>query len=55
LQVEPEAALKSANRKFRRRFRYIEEGLKARNRTLDAAPLEEMEELWQEAKNSDKL
>jgi MazG family protein len=55
LQVEPEAALKSANRKFRRRFRYIEEGLRARNRTLDAAPLEEMEELWQEAKNSDKL
>jgi MazG family protein len=55
LQVEPEAALKSANRKFRRRFRYIEEGLKARNRTLDAATLEEMEALWQEAKNSDKL
>ncbi len=50
LQVEPEAALKSTNRKFRRRFRYIEEGLKARNRTFDATTLEEMEELWQEAK-----
>ncbi|HEX8922552.1 MAG TPA: nucleoside triphosphate pyrophosphohydrolase [Pyrinomonadaceae bacterium] len=55
LQVEPEAALKSTNRKFRRRFRYIENGLKARNRTPDAATLEEMEALWQEAKNSDKL
>jgi MazG family protein len=54
LQVEPEAALKSTNRKFRRRFRYIEEGLKARNRTLDAATLDEMEELWQEAKRSDE-
>jgi MazG family protein len=55
LQVEPEAALKSTSRKFRRRFRYIEESLQARGRTLDAATLEEMEELWQEAKNSDKL
>ena len=54
LQVEPEAALKSTNRKFRRRFRYIEEGLRARGRVLDAATLEEMEALWQEAKNSDK-
>src|SRR5438105_5468672 len=54
LQVEPEAALKSTNRKFRRRFRYIEEGLRARGRVLDAATLEEMEALGQEAKNSDK-
>ena len=54
LQVEPEAALKSANRKFRRRFRYIEEGLRARGRTLDAATLDEMEALWQEAKNIEK-
>ena len=50
LQVEPEAALKSTNRKFRRRFRYIEEGLRARGRSLDAATLDEMEALWQEAK-----
>lgn len=50
LQVEPEAALKVTNRKFRKRFRYIEEKLKERNRSLDAATLDEMEELWQEAK-----
>jgi MazG family protein len=50
LQVEPEAALKSTNRKFRRRFRYIEEELRKRNRMPDAATLKEMEELWQEAK-----
>lgn len=54
LQVEPEAALKSTNRKFRRRFRYIEDELKARNRSLDAATLDEMEELWQEAKSSNE-
>ena len=50
LQVEPEAALKVTNRKFRRRFRHIELGLAARGRSLDAATLDEMEALWQEAK-----
>lgn len=54
LQVEPEAALKVTNRKFRRRFHFIERNLKARGRTLDAATLDEMEALWQEAKSSDK-
>src|SRR5947209_13510132 len=50
LQVEPEAALKLTNRKFRRRFRHIERSLRARGRDIGAATLEEMEELWQEAK-----
>jgi len=54
LAVEPEAALKLTNRKFRRRFRHIERGLEARGRSLDAATLDEMETLWQEAKSSDK-
>jgi MazG family protein len=54
LGVEPEAALKLTNRKFRRRFRHVERGLAARDRPLDAATLEEMEELWQEAKSSDE-
>ncbi|MBD0370488.1 MAG: nucleoside triphosphate pyrophosphohydrolase [Pyrinomonadaceae bacterium] len=50
LGVEPEAALKVTNRKFRRRFRHVESGLQKRGRTPDAATLEEMEALWQEAK-----
>ncbi|HYY58294.1 MAG TPA: nucleoside triphosphate pyrophosphohydrolase [Pyrinomonadaceae bacterium] len=50
LKTEPEAALKLANRKFRRRFKYIERELEARGRSLDAATLDEMEALWQEAK-----
>ena len=54
LKVEPEAALKLTNRKFRRRFRHIERGLEARGQTLDAATLDEMETLWLEAKSSDK-
>src|SRR3954469_19272395 len=52
MQVEPEAALKLTNRKFRRRFRHIERGLKARGREPGEATIEEMEELWQEAKTS---
>jgi MazG family protein len=54
LKIEPETALKATNRKFRRRFRFIENSLKARGRSMEAATLDEMEALWQEAKNSDK-
>lgn len=50
LRVEPEAALKLTNRKFRQRFRYIEQELHANGRTLVAATLDEMEALWQKAK-----
>ncbi|HVF58057.1 MAG TPA: nucleoside triphosphate pyrophosphohydrolase [Pyrinomonadaceae bacterium] len=53
LQVEPEAALKLTNRKFRRRFRHIERGLASRGRALGDATLDEMEELWQEAKSDE--
>jgi len=52
LQIEPEAALKLTNRKFRQRFRHIEGGLRERGRTLDEATIDEMEELWQEAKTT---
>lgn len=50
LHVEPEAALKLTNRKFRRRFRYIEESLKSRAQSFDSTTLEQLESLWQEAK-----
>jgi len=50
LGAEPEAALKLTNRKFRRRFRHIERRLRERGSEPGAAGLEEMEELWQEAK-----
>jgi uncharacterized protein YabN with tetrapyrrole methylase and pyrophosphatase domain len=48
--VDPESALKAANRKFRRRFRWIEDALKARGRSPAASSLEEMDALWNEAK-----
>jgi MazG family protein len=53
LDAEPEAALKLTNRKFRRRFRHIERGLRERNRPLGEASIDEMEALWQEAKSGD--
>src|SRR4051812_20700119 len=37
LDIEPETALKTTNRKFRKRFQYIETALKAQGRTLDDA------------------
>jgi MazG family protein len=53
LSVEPEAALKLSNRKFRRRFAYIESKLREQDRTFDQTTLDELEELWQEAKSAE--
>jgi MazG family protein len=53
LTVDPESALKKTNRKFRRRFQYLESRLKQRGSKLESASLEEMESLWQEAKTSE--
>lgn len=50
MQVEPEAALKLTNRKFRKRFGYIETKLTERGQALDQVGLDDLEELWQEAK-----
>ena len=48
---DPELALRRANRKFRDRFGYIEQELRDKGRTLEEADLEEMEQLWQQAKS----
>jgi MazG family protein len=50
MQVEPEAALKLTNRKFRRRFQYIENKLHERGQRFEESTIDEMEALWQEAK-----
>lgn len=49
-KVDPEAALRSTNDKFERRFRYVEKCLAEQGRKPAEATLEEMEALWQEAK-----
>jgi ATP diphosphatase len=50
LKVDPEAALRAANAKFVRRFKFIEAALAADGRDTAGASLEEMEALWQKAK-----
>ena len=49
-KVDPEQALRGTNTKFRRRFNHIETSLDNAGETLDAATLERMEALWQDAK-----
>ncbi len=52
--VEPEQALRGANRRFERRFRYVEEKLRERGRALMDASLSEMDALWEEAKREER-
>ncbi len=52
--VDPESALKAANRKFRRRFRFIEERLRAAGRRPADSSLAEMDRLWEEAKRGER-
>jgi XTP/dITP diphosphohydrolase len=51
LDLQGEEALRMANKKFQRRFHYIEDQIKESGRTFKEASLEEMEGYWQEAKN----
>jgi MazG family protein len=50
LGVDPEAALREANAKFVRRFASIEAALRAEGHSPRDATLEEMDQLWDEAK-----
>ena len=50
LKVDPEAALRGANAKFERRFTHIEDRLAEAGQTPEGASLDEMEQLWAEAK-----
>ncbi len=53
LKIDPEASLRVANTKFVRRFKVIEDGLRARGKSLGEASLEDMEALWNEAKRGE--
>jgi ATP diphosphatase len=51
--ADPEMALRRTNAKFERRFAYIERAVAAQGRSLESAPLEEMDALWNEAKKTE--
>jgi nucleoside triphosphate diphosphatase len=53
LSLDPESALKKTNRKFKRRFQWMEEQLRRSGRTPDQATMEELESLWQQAKQAE--
>jgi nucleoside triphosphate diphosphatase len=50
LSLDPESSLKKTNRKFKRRFQWIEEQLRTSGRTPQQATMDELENLWQKAK-----
>lgn len=50
LSLDPESALRKTNRKFKRRFQWMEEQLRASGRGPHQASMTELESLWQQAK-----
>lgn len=51
LDIDAETALKKTNRKFRKRFKFIETELQKQNKTLSDSTVEEMDSLWNQSKN----
>jgi ATP diphosphatase len=54
LDLDPEACLRHANRKFTRRFTAVEARLAAQGRAPEDATLTEMEDLWQAVKRAER-
>lgn len=52
--INPEEALRTSNRKFQRRFQFIERRLTEQGRSIQGATLREMEDLYQEGKREEK-
>ncbi|MFQ5349406.1 MAG: nucleoside triphosphate pyrophosphohydrolase [Thermoanaerobaculia bacterium] len=53
LEVDPDAALAGANRRFRGRFRKMEAALADGSRRMDELALDELDALWEEAKEDE--
>jgi nucleoside triphosphate diphosphatase len=54
LSLDSESALKKTNRKFKRRFQWMEQKLQSAGRGLEDASSGELEALWQEAKQQQR-
>jgi uncharacterized protein YabN with tetrapyrrole methylase and pyrophosphatase domain len=55
LSLDSESALKKTNRKFKRRFQWMEEQLRSSGRTPQQATIDELESLWQQAKKHEQI
>lgn len=53
IEVDPELALEKTNKKFVRRFQFIEDSVKEANGNLQSMSLKEMDALWNEAKQEE--
>jgi len=53
-EIDPESALEKTNRRFMKRFNYLEQKTLAKNLSLHDLTLDEMNEIWEEAKQLDK-
>jgi XTP/dITP diphosphohydrolase len=51
LKINPENALERTNKKFVKRFQYLENQAQLKQRTLSSMTLAEMDVLWEEAKS----
>ena len=54
LHVDPEQALQRAVAKFERRFRSVEVALQKRERSMQDSTLDELDALWDEAKQHEE-
>ena len=54
LSLDPESALRKTNRKFKRRFHWMEEQLRASGRSPREATADELESLWQQSKEQER-
>jgi uncharacterized protein YabN with tetrapyrrole methylase and pyrophosphatase domain len=54
LALDPESALRKTNRKFRRRFQWMEQRLHEGGTTPESVSMNELESLWQQAKQQEK-
>ena len=50
--IEPDTALERTNKKFTKRFNYLEQKAKEQGKNVKELTLEEMDALWEEAKKS---
>ena len=54
LSLDPESALRKTNRKFRRRFQWMEQRLHERGANPEGVSMDELESLWRQAKQQEK-
>lgn len=54
LKLDPESALRAANAKVERRFRFIEQALREAQRPIENCTLDELDALWGVAKQQEK-